>query len=1624
MSHQACRRFSFVYFWLLLGVLLSAPLVNAAEKLSGLPEYSNEELLTQMLVVDVAERTLDNSSALAITFSQDLQPSDDLSSFVTLTVGGKSVAGNWVLINEPRRLYFPNIQPQTEYRIQIRPGVTSQNKLKLQKPLDITLKTRDILPAFDFASRGSLLPAKLTDGLPIRVVNVPELDIEFLRVQPDKLHTMLKRIRLGERLGQWQLEEIHEATTSVYANRYLTGAKPNADTAMSIPVETIPELQTQGLYFAVMRQPGRFGEEAYRIVPFVVSNIGLHVRLYSRGMVVFANALDTGKPLQGVNLELQGDNSSLEVVTDENGQASFTHLPQGSLLLTAELGGQFAFLDVRDTALDLSGYAVTGNKDRVLAPFVYGNRDLFRPGDTLDLSALLRERDGKPVSVSHLNLRLVRPDQRVVLDEDLTASNPDLGFFSYRFPIPVDAPNGEWQAEVRLHHKDEIPASRFAFRVEAFVPERMALSLATENKRLASGEKLMVAVQGDYLHGVPAAGNRVTASRSVAVNHHPLDAFRDYYFGHPEDRKLAGKSELPDVLLSETGGGFLEVPALEGKIHSPLNVSIMASLHETGGRSSSGELKVPFWPAPQLVGIKPEFAHDTVDAGGDAAFELIRVMATGEAAPLDRPLVVSLVKESGDYFWKYSDKQGWLRQDASTAAPVLQQKVQLDDKALGRVVFAVQRGFYRLEVEDPQTGLKTVYPFHAGWDREQSENAANRPDRIELSLDKPAYVAGDVARLSIRPPAAGEAVVAVEGDGLLWSQRIHLPTDGLVMDIPVDKQWNRHDLYVTVMGFHPADPRQKVAPQRMLGVLFLPLEREERRLQLVLETPEQVLPEQKVNVTVRADQLAGQAAIVTLATVDTAALAATGFKTPDPFAFYFSQHEYAVRLYDDYGKIIRENDGLVRQQSVVGGAGHDKASSPTPVNAGIVALFSGAVSFDQQGVANIDLQLPAFDGTLRLMAVAATAESFGNAERELKVATPVAANLAAPGFLAIGDNAFVSVDLHNSTSEQQAINLKLSASLALKMDTLDKEILLKQGERTTLQFPLATSGQMLGNGLIRLELVGKHFTLHRELPLIIRPAVYPARQLVLNRVLQPKESMDVNAAVTQGFMSAGLTANLNLSPVPALPVRTALQGLSHHTSDSLEQVVSRLWPYLYLQADMAESLGMEALSREQLQRQLNHSWLRLGGMQLPDGGFALWDGSVDASDWLAPHMADFMQDAKNQGFAVPEWLWQRTLTNLQQRLEDNTAPAERRYAGSEAAAHLDLAVRAYAGYVLARTRKISLVTLRALYDESAGKAVSGLPLVHLGLALNMMGDKQRGAAAIQQATERVRDDRVSVGDYGSALREEAAMFYLLLRNKLLTPDEQAGRINTLAEWLRKRTRLSAQEQLFVALAGLEVGRKSTGGWQAILQKGADTLELEGNGLQIHSFLSDVLHQGITLAVGSKTALYASLSLTGYPDIPVIPDNDPIEIRREWYDMMGKKVQLQDIRHGQLLLVHLSISSNVHIRDAMVVDLLPAAFEIEKVDLKQIERLESLVVEGDGRTVLELMGNNKPRMEKLQADRYSAALPLVAKNRHHLFYIVRVIAEGEFVVPPPHVEDLYRPELNGTGASPGILRVAR
>ena len=929
-------------------------------------------------------------------------------------------------------------------------------------------------------------------------------------------------------------------------------------------------------------------------------------------------------------------------------------------------------------------------------------------------------------------------------------------------------------------------------------------------------------------------------------------------------------------------------------------------------------------------------------------------------------------------------------------------------------------GRYRLEIEDPETGLKVVYPFAAGWT--DGRTLVKRPDQIEMKLDKAAYRAGDIAKVTLIPPEAGEAVVAVEGDGILWRRNIQLEKKGGEVEILISPEWQRHDLYVSVVAFRPTDSKAKISPNRTLGLIYLPLDRSDRALDLEITAPNKVLPEKPVTITVNSEQLRDQTAILTLAAVDVGVLNITRFKTPDPFAFYFSQRKYVTNIHDMYGKIIETAEGQTLQQRFGGGAARQGGSSAR-AEVQVVSLFNAATRFDKEGQAQVEFMLPGFDGKLRLMAVAIGEERLGSAEAEMQVASPVVASLSGPRFLTTGDHSWATLELNNTTEQEQTVHVTLNSNELLNIQAIDKDFTLAAGIKHTVRLPLKTA-HYFGVGALNLKLTGQTpeetFVANRAINIALRPA-YPARYDSYHYELPAQGEALLPEKLVQPFLSSGLQARLTLSSSPTLPVSSAIQGLLQYPYGCLEQTVSRAYPYLFLEADDTERWGLTALTQKERNSHLQQALIRLNGMQLGSGAFTLWGNYGLPEQWLTAYVADFLLDAKQQGFTVPERMLERSLSYLEQYLQKGyngrypdpfiSKPAQSRFAA-----------RTYAAYVLAREKRAVLGSLRVMHEKEVKHAANGLPLVQLGLALILQGDKSRGNELITQGLQTQRDPDLYLGDYGSVLRDQSMLLSLLLKHKHTVP-ELGKQVLRLSRSLQKRSYLSTQEKVFIFLLGRALIQQSDKPWQAQLTLENITLDLRKQGTLTQRLRSQNFINDIKIVSQSEKPLYVSLVLDGYPKQAPAALEEPLSIRRDWFSLNdGSQVKPEKIKAGDLLLTRLQIKSQENIRSALVVDLLPAGFELENTNLSANGDLQGVKLQGMDQPVLQLIAEQQPDYQAFRDDRYLASLKLRASSVYQLFYLVRVIAKGKVAVPPSYVEDMYRPDIHGIGTSIGILDI--
>lgn len=1563
--------------------------------------------------------------AVALEFSQPLVESQDFDKLIHVSDDkGAVVSGSWVLDEHARILRFPSVEAARDYTVKIDAGLLAAAGGSLGKAVEQVVHTGQIEPAVAFASQGSVLPAKDTRGLPVVSINVPEVDVEFLRVRESQLPRFFAQYQRGGSRGAWSLDEdysqnkpLGELADSVYLNRFVLGGKPNERMVSYLPVQDIKQLQEPGLYFAVMKRVGRYSDQLQTAF-FSVSDLGLHARAYKDTLFVHTASLADGSATGGAQLRVldaKGE-TVLKGETDGNGNALLKYTLNAGQVLVASRGKDVTLLPFNQPALDLSEFAVAGREQAWFDVFAWSGRDLYRPGETVRVSALLRDFDGKPVKAGQpLYLRLKQPDGKIFRETRLTPG--EQGYFAFEQAIPVEAPTGRWQVEFRTDPASAQAVQGMTLRIEEFLPERMKLDLSAP-EILKPGQGLALKADAAYLYGAPADGNRFTAKLAVAVEQHPLDKLPGWFFG---DATVQLPKEAKDVVDAtfDAKGHYEETLSLPDEVKpvTPVAAIVTGSVYETGGRTVNRSLKRVLWPADVLAGVRPLFDDkEGSAANGTAGFEIARFNAAGARQP-GKGLKVTLVRERRDYHWTHDEDTGWSFDYTQRFENVDTRTVDVGGDAV-RVDFPVEWGGYRLEVFDPATGLTTRYPFTAGWSwNDDNRGLDARPDKVKLSLDKTGYRAGDTLKVTLTPPHDGKGVLMVESDHMLYVKNIEAKA-GSVFEIPVTQDWERHDVYVTALVFRGGSAPSKITPARAVGVAHVPMDRSALRVAVGLKAPEQMKPGQDLAVTVSVPQLAGKDAHVTVSAVDVGILNITRYPVPDASAHFFAQRRLGVDSYDVYGRVIESYEGDTAKLRFGGDmalGALPQARRPT-AKVQTVDLFAGPVKLDAKGNARVLLKVPDFNGTLRVSALVYSDDHYGSRDTQTLVRAPVVAEASMPRVLAPGDRSMVTLDVQNFTGRPGTFRVQVDGTGPLAIGEGSRSVSLADGAKTTLSFPLqAREGYTTAQVRVRVDGAADGFKVDRSFDLPVR-AGWPSVTRTESRVIDPLAPVTMGAGFADGLMPDSVRARMVVSALPPIPFAAALEYLLKYPYGCIEQTTSKGYAALVMDQATADLLGTKGLDPAKRRERMEGAFARIASMQVANGNFSMWGDDGDVVPYITPYVADFLLDAREGGFAVPDTVLQKALN----RLSEDLLSGGNQFYGSNFREHLRFANQSYAGYVLARVGRAPLGTLRALYDNDRGKSMTGLPLVQLGLALSLQGDTKRGARAIALGFDKTGDRPEWLGDYGTRLRDDALMLALVRERKLSKPEYDA-RVIALGRELDERRKarwfyLSTQEQVAIARLGKsllgDAQAKTLGGtWSA---DGASET-VQDLRLFARSFDMATLAKGVSFSPQGQPPLYASLEIAGVPRTAPAEDQSKIGVTRRYYATDGSEWKGGTLKEGEALIVGLRITADTEVPDALLTDLLPAGLEIENFNLSDAKQWADVVV--DGITLTERGDAAEVKHEEFRDDRYVAALRLGrGGSGAKVFYLVRAVTPGTYTVPPPLVEDMYRPDIRGVGTS--------
>lgn len=1495
-----------------------------------------------------------------------------------------------------RRLCIAGVSHGQRYAITVRPGLPAASGEKIAQAETFTSRVGDRQPSLGFRGNTYVLPRNSTQNLPLTSVNVTTARLQLLRIDDRNLTQQINQNHITATLSGHDIDRLaDQAGELVWQGELAIDAKPNREITTAIPVEELLQNTQPGIYVitAAPADDSSAPHDNRATQWLVVSDLGLSTFTGADGLHVFVRSLASAQPLAGVKLHLYArSNRRLGVaVTDRSGYARFDPgLLRGAggsaaaALMAYGDNDDFNFLDLTQPGFDLSDRGVAGREaPGPIDAFVYTERGVYRPGETVELMALLRDNRGYAVDDLPLILTLIRPDEveaaRRVLSEDHGSG------YHVSLPIAANARTGTWSVRAYTDPKAE-PVGRASFQVEDFVPQRLELDLTTTAEQLEPGAATTLTVQGRYLYGTPAADLNAEAELVLAENPDPYPAYPGYRFGLVQERW--DPKRYPLAITGTDGAGKADTTLrLDTRPDTTraLQAQVQVSLFEPGGRPVSRSLSLPYRHQPFAIGIRPRFKGDGIDIGQQATFDIIALDATGEPRALSG-LQVEFYRENYEYYWYFQNNRWDYRLITRDSDAVASQSLDLQSVEPGEVVMAGQDwGSYRLEVFDLKTGVASSVRFQVGWFARPG--GGDSPDQLQITLDKPRYRPGDTARVHVRAPFAGEVLLTLASDKLWSARTFSLPEQGGILELPVDEQWTP-GIYLTATAFRPADAQP--GPGRAIGVTWLGLDVSPRSLEIELDTPAELQPRQQVELPVRVSGgEPGKPVWLTLAAVDEGILQLTDFSSPDPVGYFLGKRRLGVELLDLYGKLI-EAGGRPGKLRVGGGSDSARQRESLAVHTvETVSLFSGPVALDDQGRASIPLNLPDFNGQLRLMAVAWDQDRLGQAEAELLVRDPLVTQVYLPRFLAPGDTSQVALTLANIRAEPGEYRLQLAGEGAVSIaDAEPFTVAIKDtgSQKPAQQMVYTLRGDEPGSGDIYLTLEGPAgFQLTRHWQIAVRPAqAVMSEQRALS--LAPGRGIRATRALLEDYVASTGQVRLSFSSRPNIDVPGLLATLQRYPYGCVEQLTSAALPLLYFN-DLAAAWQVSDSEAEGLSEQVQQAIQRILSLQRYDGAFGSWGANAPADLWLSAYALDFLGRARDKGYLVPAAAYQRGLDRLQQiHVNAPKVSAEQ------------LASYTYALYILARADRAARGDLRYLHDTYLDTLPSSLAQAQLGAALARYGEGKRAESAFAAALLNPPPAK-RPGDYGSGLRDRAGVIALLGEADLF-----AERVPELAQRLaataNQRRYTSTQEQAWLLLAA-----------HALLEEepGEFALSVNNQIVSTHPYYLVLgpgeLEGGVNIANLGKDPVWYVTSRSGVPKDKLPSAQQGFSITRRFYDRTGQPADLQQVRQNDMLVAVISgTATTQESHQSLVVDLLPAGFEIANAQLGASQTTDELPW---------LPELSQTLYQELRDDRYVAALNLDRGEREFtLAYLLRAVTPGDYHLPAVFVEDMYKPWFFG------------
>ncbi len=1515
------------------------------------------------LTVLTFEPGSDGGRKVDIHFSQKLNATEDLNGLVS--INGSHQGFTFRKQDHILSLY-PGDGLTGDLAIQLHEKISSSRGHELGSMMTLELSLDNATPGLKLVGSGVITPGDADIIFPFEAINLKNVQVEVVRIFENNILQYLQRNELGDKWGlepvgriilqkEVDLQQLADRDNRYVWTRYALDLGPliklapgsiyqirigfkGADTYLDCYRDAVREKQpsaygetssfweytyyyegfnwnhTDDPCYSAFYTPDRFISRNV-----LASDIGLTAKQNDEGKLwVYAASIGDVQPLSGIGIEVYDFQQQLLGKNNSSGDGMATFdLTRKAFFVVASSGQQRGYLRMADgLSLSLSEFNAGGTGyQQGLRGYLYAERDVWRPGDSVHLNFILWDPEGKVDNRHPVRLTVTNPlGQKEI---DITSPMAVGGIYDLAFATATTDPTGNWMAKVTV---GDAVFSR-SVKIETIKPNRLKIDAKVPDAIIAATGGQIIELESSWLFGAPASQLKAVVEAQFSPQNFSPTGFKEFRFTDPARKTPSSVLTIYDGKLDADGKAKVILPEIRDYLpEGQLSVSLKTRVFEAGGDFSSDRHSTTFHPYGHYAGVSipaNRWGYEQLKMNEPNTVRLASVDTDGKGAG-GRQLSVGIYNAQWRWWWDRSDEDiTRYNSELHVGAISTDTVVTGRDGTASYSIRPNNYGSYLIRVCDTQSGHCTGQFYYAGsWgDPTDDSDAANR---LTFTTDKARYEVGDKIKLTVPSAPGSKLLLTLEKNNKVVSSKWY-PATGEQTQITLDATAEMMpNVYAFVSHIQPFDHSANDMPLRMYGVLPIMVADPKTMLHPEINVPDVLAPDKSFTVTV--SETHKQPMAYTIAVVDEGLLGLTRFASPDPWSHFHRQEALTLQSWDMYDDVLGGYGGAIDRLLSLGGDGSGAlVDAPQAERFKPVVMHLGPFYLDAGQKKTHTLQMPNYVGAVRTMVVASDRRRWGSVSKTSTVKSDLMIQPTLPRMVSPGETIALPVQVYAMSDGVKTVNVRVSPNDMASVDGSGSQSLTfnRQGDQL-VYFSLKIPERP---GLLKVDITAQagSFSASQSLELDVRIPNPPLTE-VLATTLSPGQSWTGKIPVPG--MKGTNTASVELSQMPPINLQRRLQFLIQYPFGCLEQTLSSAFPQLYL----AALTDLSAQQEQDVRRNVQSGIARLKAFSLPSGGFTYWPGENMRDSWSNSYAGHFLIAASRAGYAVD-----RTMLDAWRSAQKKDAQSYR-----PGQYYRDDLNQAYRLYTLALDGQPLWGMMNRLRTQTQlDQAASWL----LAAAYALGNRADAAKEIIQKLSTEVKPYQEMSYTYGSEIRDKALILETFLAMGMQSEAMTIAR--SLAGSLSGDNWYSTQSTSFALTAlGKMAGQFSGKEIKATIAQNGNTETVSSTkGLVLRSLQTD--GENLTLQNMSADPLFIRVTGTGRPLKGVSTEvKNNLSLKVSYRDLSGKDISPERLRQGQDFVVQITVTNpgtfTSRLDQLALAYMFPSGWELTNQRLDQFE----------------------------------------------------------------------------------------